>query len=158
MAFSSAKSASPYQKNKSYLYEQNPMYQDQETNSTNFYNLLFSARKDRDKEEELTTEIVTTTESARTLSYNDVNFSHDDTKYIKISSSIEIPETESVKITLDALKVLWDASLTSIWKGFMPSMERVRRDTSALESTKGIETVLLSPFPCQYSCSDRIHP
>ena len=137
ISFSSAKSASPYQKNKSYLYEQNPMYQDQETNSTNFYNLLFSPRKDKIKEEEATTETVTTTESATTLSYNDVNFPHDDTKYIKISSSIEIPETESVKITLDALKVLWNASLTSLWKGFMPSMERVRRDTSAFESTKG---------------------
>ena len=156
ISLSSAKSASsPYQKNKSDLYEQYPMYQD--TSTTNFYNLLFSARKDKDKEEEVTTEteILTTTESATTstLSYNDVNFPHDDTKYIKISSSIEIPETESVKITLDALKVLWNASLTSLWKGFMPSMERVRRDTSAFESTKGIYTVLkfLSIF---LSCQD----
>ena len=156
ISFSSAKSASPYQKNKSDLYKQDLLYQD--TSTTNFYNLLFSARKDRDKEEEVTTETVTTTESARTLSYNDVNYPHDDTKYIKISSSIEIPETESVKITLDALKVLWNASLTSLWKGFMPSMERVRRDTSALESTKGIDNVLFVLFPCQYSCSDRVYP
>ena len=142
ISFSSAKSASsPYQKNKSDLYDQYPMYQD--TSTTNFYNLLFSARKDKDIVEEATTEIETTTEFATTLSYNDVNFPHDDTKYIKISSSIEIPETESVKITLDALKVLWNASLTSLWKGFMPSMERVRRDTSAFESTKGIDTSIL---------------
>ena len=87
--------------------------------------------------------VTSTTESATTLSPNDVNFPHDtrfgqaEAKYIKISSSIEIPETESVKLVIDALKVLWDASLTSMWKGFMPSMERVRRDTSAFESTKG---------------------
>merc|ERR1719402_244785 len=48
-------------------------------------------------------------------------------KYIKISSSIEIPETESVTLILEALKVLWNAMMTSIMKGFMPNMERMRR-------------------------------
>ena len=59
------------------------------------------------------------------------------TKYIKISSSIEIPETESVILVLDALKLLWNAAITSIKKGFMPSMERMRRDTTAANDSKG---------------------
>ena len=144
---SSAKSASPYQKKKSDMYEQNPMYQDNST--TNFYNLLFSSRNREEQEVKgEITKVIVTTESASTLSPNDVNFPHDtrsgqaEAKYIKISSSIEIPETESVKLVIDALKVLWDASLTSMWKGFMPSMERVRRDTSALESTKGTNSLV----------------
>lgn len=149
---SSAKSASPYQKNKSDTYEQNPMYQDKST--TNFYNLLFSSRNREEQEVkgEIAKVIVTTESSTTTLSPNDVNFPHDmrsgqaEAKYIKISSSIEIPETESVKLVIDALKVLWDASLTSMWKGFMPSMERVRRDTSALESTKGTKSLVTQPL------------
>ena len=130
-------SASPYQKNMSEMYEQFPMYQD----TTKFYNLLFPPKHSDEDQGEDVTEIAT--KKITTLSPNDVNFPRDtssdkgETKYIKISSSIEIPETESVKIVLDALKVLWDASITSMWKGFMPSMERVRRDTSAYESTKG---------------------
>ena len=59
------------------------------------------------------------------------------TKYIKISSSIEIPETESVILVLDALKLVWNAAITSIKKGFMPSMERMRRDTTAANDSKG---------------------
>ena len=144
---SSAKSASPYQNNKSDLYEQYPK---NKNSTTNFYNLLFSSRnRAADKGEDLKVIVTsTTTESATTLSPNDVNFPDDsrsgqvEAKYIKISSSIEIPETESVKLVIDALKVLWDASLTSMWKGFMPSMERVRRDTSAFESTKGNNSFL----------------
>ena len=61
------------------------------------------------------------------------------TKYIKISSSIEIPETESVLLVLDALKLLWNAAITSIKRGFMPSMERMRRDTTAANDSKGKE-------------------
>ena len=125
--------------NKSDLYDHFPMYQD----TTQFYN-LFLTRNSDEKEEQKETESTRATTSTTTLSPNDVNFPNDPTpekeaKYIKISSSIEIPETESVKLVLDALKVLWDASLTSMWKGFMPSMERVRRDTSAFESTKGTD-------------------
>ena len=125
--------------NKSDLYDHFPMYQD----TTQFYN-LFLTRNSDEKEEKKETESTRVTTSTTTLSPNDVIFPHDPTsekeaKYIKISSSIEIPETESVKLVLDALKVLWDASLTSMWKGFMPSMERVRRDTSAFESTKGTD-------------------
>ena len=139
-------SASPYQKNMSEMYEQFPMYQD----TTKFYNLLFPPKHNDENQEDVTE--VATKKSATTLSPNDVNFPRDtssdkeEAKYIKISSSIEIPETESVKIVLDALKVLWDASITSMWKGFMPSMERVRRDTSAYESTKGIESYNLFCF------------
>ena len=127
--------------NKSDLYDHFPMYQD----TTQFYNLFLTRNSDEKEEKTETTRATSsTTSSTTTLSPNDVNFPHDPTsekeaKYIKISSSIEIPETESVKLVLDALKVLWDASLTSMWKGFMPSMERVRRDTSAFESTKGTD-------------------
>ena len=77
------------------------------------------------------------------------------TKYIKISSSIEIPETESVILVLDALKLLWNAAITSIKKGFMPSMERMRRDTTAANDSKGEEFI----FVClQFQVSNpRIH-
>ena len=77
------------------------------------------------------------------------------TKYIKISSSIEIPETESVILVLDALKLVWNAAITSIKKGFMPSMERMRRDTSAAYDSKGEEFI----FVClQFQVSNpRIH-
>ena len=68
---------------------------------------------------------------------NSSSDSDGDIRYIKISSAIEIPETESIKLIFSALKVLWEAFLTSIKKGFMPSMERIRRDTSAVETSKG---------------------
>ena len=158
---SSAKSASPYQKNKNDLYEQYPQ---NKNSTTNFYNLLFSSRnRAADKGEELKVIVTSTTESATTLSPNDVNFPHDtrfgqaEAKYIKISSSIEIPETESVKLVIDALKVLWDASLTSMWKGFMPSMERVRRDTSAFESTKGKYSFFGKVYYISLFCLFRFH-
>ena len=77
------------------------------------------------------------------------------TKYIKISSSIEIPETESVILVLDALKLVWNAAITSIKKGFMPSMERMRRDTSAAYDSKGEEFIFVCP---QFRVSNsRIH-
>ena len=69
------------------------------------------------------------------------------TKYIKISSSIEIPETESVILVLDALKLVWNAAITSIKKGFMPSMERMRRDTTATNNSKGEDFI----FVCMIS-------
>ena len=104
--------------------DKNPLYRDQST----FYSTFFTSH-----------------DHGNNSKTNDVSFVIDssnahngtETKYIKISSSIEIPETESVKIILDALKVVWEAALTSIKRGFMPSMERVRRDTAAAESTKG---------------------
>ena len=58
------------------------------------------------------------------------------TKYIKITNSIQIPETESVKLIMDILKVIWEAIMTGITRGFMPTMERFRRDTST--SYKGL--------------------
>ena len=77
------------------------------------------------------------------------------TKYIKISSSIEIPETESVILVLDALKLVWNAAITSIKKGFMPSMERMRRDTTAANNSKGEEFIFVCP---QFRVSNsRIH-
>ena len=67
------------------------------------------------------------------------------TKYIKITNTIQIPETESLKMIMDILRVIWEAILTGITRGFMPTMERFRRDTSS--SYKGLEsglTVILS--------------
>ena len=58
------------------------------------------------------------------------------TKYIKISSSIEIPESESLLLVIDALKVLWSAGITSVKNGLFPTLERVRRDTRA-DTKKG---------------------
>ena len=53
------------------------------------------------------------------------------TQYIKITSSIEIPETETVKLVMEAIKVLWKAALTGLRKGFMPTIERVRREADS---------------------------
>ena len=53
------------------------------------------------------------------------------TKYIKITNMIQIPETESLKMIMDILRVIWEAILTGITRGFMPTMERFRRDTSS---------------------------
>ena len=53
------------------------------------------------------------------------------TKYIKITNTIQIPETESIKLIMEILKVIWEAILTGITRGFMPTMERYRRDTSS---------------------------
>ena len=50
------------------------------------------------------------------------------TQYIKITSSIEIPETETVKLVMEAIKVLWRAAMTGLRKGFMPTIERIRRE------------------------------
>ena len=77
------------------------------------------------------------------------------TKYIKISSSIEIPETESVILVLDALKLLWNAAITSIKKGFMPSMERMRRDTTAANDSKGEDFIEQQTILCASNL--RIH-
>ena len=53
------------------------------------------------------------------------------TQYIKITSSIEIPETETVKLVMEAIKVLWRAAMTGLRKGFMPTIERVRREADS---------------------------
>ena len=58
------------------------------------------------------------------------------TKYIKITNTIQIPETESIKLIMEMLKVIWEAILTGITRGFMPTVERFRRDTS--NSYKGL--------------------
>ena len=49
------------------------------------------------------------------------------TQYIKITSSIEIPETESIKLVMEAVRVLWRAVMAGLSRGFMPTLERVRR-------------------------------
>ena len=53
------------------------------------------------------------------------------TKYIKITNTIQIPETESIKLIMDMLRVIWEAIVTGITRGFMPTVERFRRDTSS---------------------------
>lgn len=46
---------------------------------------------------------------------------------IKITSSIEIPETEGIKMVMEAIRVLWRALMAGVSRGFMPTLERVRR-------------------------------
>ena len=53
------------------------------------------------------------------------------TKYIKITNTIQIPETESVRLIVEMLQVIWEAILTGLTRGFMPTVERVRRDTAS---------------------------
>ena len=59
-----------------------------------------------------------------------LEFEGNSTKYIKITNTIQIPETESIKLIMEMLKVIWEAILTGITRGFMPTLERFRRDTS----------------------------
>ena len=66
------------------------------------------------------------------------------TKYIKITNTIQIPETESIKLIMEILKVIWEAILTGITRGFMPTMERFRRDTSS--SHRGLNWPLYVPI------------
>ena len=58
---------------------------------------------------------------------------------IKITSSIEIPETEGIKMVMEAIRVLWRALMAGISRGFMPTLERVRRgaDRSRGETRDG---------------------
>ena len=53
------------------------------------------------------------------------------TQYIKITSTMEIPETETVKLVMEAIRVLWRAAMTGLRKGFMPTIERVRREAGS---------------------------
>ena len=59
---------------------------------------------------------------------------------IKITSSIEIPETEGIKMVMEAIRVLWRALMAGISRGFMPTLERVRRgaDRSRGETRIGV--------------------
>ena len=52
-------------------------------------------------------------------------------KYIKITNSIQIPETESIKMIMEVLRVIWEAIMTGLTRGFMPTVERFRRETSS---------------------------
>jgi len=70
-------------------------------------------------------------------SSNPFSFIGNETKYIKISSSIEIPESESLILIMDAMKLLWSAGMESIKKGFFPTLERVRRDASVEDTKRG---------------------
>ena len=51
-------------------------------------------------------------------------------KTIKISSQIEIPDSEGLRLVVEALKVVWKAAVKGLLDGFLPTVERVRRETS----------------------------
>ena len=48
---------------------------------------------------------------------------------IKISSQIEIPNSEGMRLVVEALQVIWEALVKGLMAGFLPTMERVRRET-----------------------------
>ena len=48
---------------------------------------------------------------------------------IKISSQIEIPNSEGMRLVVEALQVIWKALVKGLMAGFLPTMERVRRET-----------------------------
>eukprot|EP00092_Neocalanus_flemingeri_P020491 GFUD01022198.1.p1 GENE.GFUD01022198.1~~GFUD01022198.1.p1 ORF type:complete len:199 (+),score=40.83 GFUD01022198.1:82-678(+) len=50
-------------------------------------------------------------------------------KTIKISSQIEIPDSEGLRLVLEALKITWGAAWKGVLEGFLPTVERVRRET-----------------------------
>ena len=50
---------------------------------------------------------------------------------IKISSQIEIPDSEGLRLVMEAMRVIWSAILKGMFDGFFPVIERVRRDTSS---------------------------
>ena len=45
------------------------------------------------------------------------------------SSQIEIPESEGLRLVIEALKVIWGAAVKGLLDGFLPTIERVRRET-----------------------------
>ena len=49
---------------------------------------------------------------------------------IKISSQIEIPDSEGLRLSIDVLKVIGKAAWEGMFQGFFPHIERIRRDTS----------------------------
>ena len=109
--------------------------QDNENKTMSYQDLFYSRFMSTENDMSATTSMDDITTNV--VISNSSSDSDGDIRYIKISSAIEIPETESIKLIFSALKVLWEAFLTSIKKGFMPSMERIRRDTSAVETSKG---------------------
>eukprot|EP00092_Neocalanus_flemingeri_P091393 GFUD01115858.1.p1 GENE.GFUD01115858.1~~GFUD01115858.1.p1 ORF type:complete len:197 (+),score=51.95 GFUD01115858.1:44-634(+) len=50
-------------------------------------------------------------------------------KTIKISSQIEIPDSEGFRLVMEALKITWGAAWKGLLEGFLPTVERVRRET-----------------------------
>ena len=61
---------------------------------------------------------------------------------IKITSSIEIPETEGIKMVMEAIRVLWRALMAGISRGFMPTLERVRRGADRSRGETGIGVLI----------------
>ena len=49
---------------------------------------------------------------------------------IKISSQIEIPDSEGLRLVMEALRVVGKAAWSGMYHGFFPHLERVRRDTA----------------------------
>ena len=66
------------------------------------------------------------------------------TQYIKITSSIEIPETESIKLVMEAVRVLWRAVMAGLSRGFMPTLERVRRDADSSRGGDKLQDCLVT--------------
>ena len=60
--------------------------------------------------------------------YVDINTEIKKDKTIKISSQIEIPESEGLRLVLEALKVIWEAVFKGLLEGFLPTVERVKRE------------------------------
>ena len=104
-------------------------FQDSRTFFSSYFHGNGSDEDDIDQDDDMLVDTMTIGSS--------IPFTGNETKYIRISSSIEIPESESLILIMDAVKLLWNAGLESIKKGFFPTMERVRRDTSAVDSEKG---------------------
>merc|ERR1719500_539080 len=49
---------------------------------------------------------------------------------IKISSQIEIPDSEGLRLAIEALKVIGKATWKGLFHGLFPTLERSRRDAS----------------------------
>ena len=49
---------------------------------------------------------------------------------IKISSQIEIPNSEGLRLVMEALKVIGNAAMKGMLGGFLPKIERERRESS----------------------------
>ena len=58
----------------------------------------------------------------------EVETKKDDT--IKISSQIEIPDSEGLRLAMEALKVIGKATWKGLFHGLFPTLERTRRDAS----------------------------
>jgi len=58
-----------------------------------------------------------------------------DEKHIEIVNRISIPESEGIRLLISVTSMLWDTAWKGFFHGFLPKVERVRRETRDASSS-----------------------